>query len=374
MAKIFISYSQKDKRVVQQYARSFEKNNHQILMDETVLTPGDDMQKKLMEAQREADGTIVFITQNSTESPHVNSEIGLARSYKDKDGEFLITHVKGEVNVPYIIRDLNYIQIENKIVDEIIRVILDVIEKSSSSKKESPIYEQLSREGNMETKKRGRIYSKTEATEIQTTLRTLNIFNSAIDGVAGPATTKAIEGFQALYHLPVTGEWDEQTKKKAAEILKSRETKKETKQAPPAEEIKQEQPSSNLDPKYWLLKIYGDDWELGKLHEGSECYFNSHFNNFQPRPEYEEFKSVKKGELGFAYDYSSQRSILFSYEVTNPLHNDADRDEIFTFKITRFFDPVLPLTDFISLIGAASELQSDSLKKLFPITKNEYEA
>ena len=385
MAKIFISYSQKDKRVVQQYVQFLEKYDQQILMDETVLTPGDDMQKKLMEAQQEADGTIVFITPNSIESAHVNSEIGLARAYKDKEDKFLIPLVKGDLNVPYIIKDLNYVKIDNKTVEEIVQRILDVIDGVRPQKRGAKtittqsIKKDIPRSNaSIPNDVTSNIVNDTEdvVKEIQTTLRALNIFHSQIDGIAGPATTKAIEGFQALYHLPVTREWDEQTKRKADEILKSREVKQETpskeiKEEIPAEEIKQEQEQSptNPEPKYWLLKIYGDDWDLGNLSIGNEGYFNAHFNNYQPRTEYEDFKSVKKGELGFGYDYSSQKSIVFSYEVTESLHEDPDRGEIFNFKITRFFDPVIPLTEFISLIGVADELQSDSLKKLFALTK-----
>ena len=110
MAKIYISYSKKDKELVQEYIDFLKKFDHSILMDETVLHGGEEMQKALMNAQRDADGTIVFITPNSIESKHVNSEIGMARSYRDMQGKFLIPLIQANVSVPYVIKDLNYIE------------------------------------------------------------------------------------------------------------------------------------------------------------------------------------------------------------------------------------------------------------------------
>jgi len=127
MAKIFISYSQKDKKFVLQYAELLREYGHTILMDDTLLKAGGEMQHTLKNAIREADGTVVFFTNNSIQSGNVNSEAGMARTYMDENNKFLIPVVKGSLDLPYTVRDLYNIQIENKTAKESVKKIHDAI-------------------------------------------------------------------------------------------------------------------------------------------------------------------------------------------------------------------------------------------------------
>ena len=360
MAKIYISYSKKDKELVQEYIDFLKKFDHSILMDETVLHGGEEMQKALMNAQRDADGTIVFITPNSIESKHVNSEIGMARSYRDMQGKFLIPLIQANVSVPYVIKDLNYIEIDNKDVFEAIKEIQKAIENSQKKEGATNIKSTNPRSP--------RKYSKSEATEIQKALKELGLFTSQPDGSVGPATIKAIKDLQSAHNLPTTGDWDDPTKQKAEELLQAKKISTES----PRQETKQ-QVKDHAAPKYWLLKIHGDHWQLENFKAGAQCYFNSYSDLDEPRPDYENFKMVAQGDKGLGYDYSSKQSLVFSFEIVKSLHADPKRGEIISFRISAFFDLPLPLRDFISAISIASSLQSDPEKKLYTLTKTEFE-
>jgi hypothetical protein len=84
-------------------------------MDSTLLKPGDNWEETLRGAMREADGTLVFITQNSASSQDVNAEIGLARGLMDEPGnkKFLIPVTVGKVEVPYLIQGLFRLEVED---------------------------------------------------------------------------------------------------------------------------------------------------------------------------------------------------------------------------------------------------------------------
>lgn len=277
MAKIFISYSLKDRELVMQYVDILAKYGHTILMDDTVLKGGQKMQQALMNAMQNADGTVAFITESATKN--VNSEIGAARIYMEKEGKFLIPLVKGGVEVPYTIEDLTYLQIEGRRVEDIVKEIDALIkadDRPSPNKKPDVSNAQRSEQP--------------------------------------PASPNA----------PV-----------------------------------------NKDTKYWLLKIYGDHWELKDINEGVECYFHS----LGERSDYKHFNAVNTGDKGLAYDYSTQKAIVFTFEVDQPLHLNDYREKIFTFKVTSKLERGLPITSFGEFIGFADQLDESSPNKLFELSE-----
>ncbi|MDQ6814669.1 MAG: toll/interleukin-1 receptor domain-containing protein [Bacteroidota bacterium] len=129
MAKVFISYSSQDKDLVYPYTQALANYYHQIIMDDSILTGGENMQKALMDALRNADGTVVFITKNSIHSKNVLSEIGIARSYLDNEinKKFLIPIVESNIEVPYIIQELHYLILDEVRVDKTVEQIDDAI-------------------------------------------------------------------------------------------------------------------------------------------------------------------------------------------------------------------------------------------------------
>ncbi|MEO8148500.1 MAG: P-loop NTPase fold protein [Bacteroidia bacterium] len=208
MAKIFISYSYKDKNFVLQYIKLLKSSGHEILMDENLVETGQNMQKALMKGIEDADGIVVFITPNSIKSQHVNSEIGFARSYFDNNKKFLIPLVIGGVEVPYIIGDLMYLEIDKLKIEEVVKKIIEGINRSGignsnddgNDEKNTDSFNILKQNSQGERVK-----------EIQTILKDLGFFASKIDGIYGRSTHASVVSFQAAFKLPPTGEVDETT-------------------------------------------------------------------------------------------------------------------------------------------------------------------
>lgn len=372
IASLFISYIDPDYNLVEGAIKQLEKYGyatHKMAWfskkDEEKLgltIPAEEAKGLLIQS----DGAIVFFTKTSTDSGSFRRQALFAWNYCRDNGKFFIAVRKDDVDITDF-KGLELFKLINYTAPS--QVAKEINEYVSGHSTEAYTTSQ-SRTQKKTTRKSalGSGVPSEDVKEIQTVLRTLNFFSSPVDGIAGPATTKAIEKFQVLYRMPVTGEWDERTKKKAEEIIKSRGSKKES----PAGETKQES-DNRPEPKYWLLKVHGDNWRLENFKAEDDCYFNSYFNNDQPRDEYEDFKLVRTGDKGLAYDYSTKKAIVFSFDVTKPLHDNPIRGEIFSFRITDFFNTSVPLNDFISFIAVASELSGESLKKLFKLTKAEFE-
>src|SRR5690349_5340135 len=106
MAKIFISYSGKDKDFTLRLAEELRKYEHDILMDDTVLEVGREFQPVLQDALKDADVFLVLLTKNSLESKYVMSEIGAASA----TSKHIIPLVYGdsEIEIPGTIRNLHY--------------------------------------------------------------------------------------------------------------------------------------------------------------------------------------------------------------------------------------------------------------------------
>ena len=367
MAKLFVAFSKTDYSLVEPCIKMLENYKHDITRFELTLEDKYESKRIPLKEIDESDGIFAFYTLTSTRSANfLHSITDILQHSKKNDRLFIpvmeekveVSHIKEIPLFDFIIKFNSPTQVAEEITDHVNRH-LENATLSSSARPAKKATKKSAPDSGLPTE---------QVKEIQTALRTLNFLLTPVDGIAGPATTGAIKKFQIFYHMPVTGEWDEQTKNKANEIINSRERKPGS-----ATESPKQQPENKPEPSYWLLKIHGDNWRLENFKEGEDCYFNSYGNNDQPRDEYEDFKLIKSGDKGLAYDYSAKKSIVFSFDVTKSLHENPIRGEIFSFRITRFFNSSLPLNDFMSLIPIASELSGESLKKLFRLAKTEYE-
>ena len=135
------------------------------------------------------------------------------------------------------------------------------------------------------------------------------------------------------------------------------------------EPVTEEQTERN----YWLLKIYGDNWQLNTIHVNDKGHFNAFFNSFEKRPDYRNFQKTQVGDLGIAYDYSSSQSIVFFFTITQGLHIDERREEIISFTITAKPDKPVTLERLRQIIPFYEELDREHLAKLFPLLQEQYE-
>jgi hypothetical protein len=120
MAKIYISYSNADKGIASRISKNLADLGHEILIDSQELIPGIDWRARLSEALNSADGVITLISENSSKSQFVMSEIGAARTYLEADkSKFLIPVIIGDIEIPPIIQDLQCLFTEDSTLEEV---------------------------------------------------------------------------------------------------------------------------------------------------------------------------------------------------------------------------------------------------------------
>ena len=103
--KVFISYSQKDKRFVRVLARALEQNSIEVWLDDHRLQIGDSLPHRIVSAILEVDFVIVVISPHSINSKWVYYEMKLTlnREKKDKRTHLLPLLLHG-VHLPNVIR------------------------------------------------------------------------------------------------------------------------------------------------------------------------------------------------------------------------------------------------------------------------------
>ncbi len=124
MARIYISYSDKDKELTYQLAQKLRDYGQEIIIDTEELTPGVDWRSKMSNALKMADGAIAIITEHSMNSQFVLTEIGQARAYS---GKFFIPIIFGDIPIPPIIQDIQCLIADpndlNSVIDKVIKAI-----------------------------------------------------------------------------------------------------------------------------------------------------------------------------------------------------------------------------------------------------------
>jgi hypothetical protein len=124
MAKIFVSYSNKDRDYVLAITAELKDLGHEIIVDVDALSPGQNWQRTLSDGLKSADVFVVFLSDNSLHSQFVLSEIGSARAYANQSDQMLVVPVLIEdIKVPPVIQDLLVIEAPGRSVHEIVQSI-----------------------------------------------------------------------------------------------------------------------------------------------------------------------------------------------------------------------------------------------------------
>ena len=111
MAKIYFSYSQKDKEYVTAVAKHVEEAGHDVIFDSNLLRPGDQFTDILYQAVNSADAVVIFWSDAAAASNWVSSEIGAAiASSKGEARRLVIPVVLDDRPVPSFIAGLLYIK------------------------------------------------------------------------------------------------------------------------------------------------------------------------------------------------------------------------------------------------------------------------
>jgi hypothetical protein len=103
VAIFYVSYSRKDKQVLNALTPLLEDKGHTVRSDRDLI-PGMPWRQKLMDALLTSDGVIVLWSAHTRESPYVLIEIGAARATPHTA---LLPVFVGEVEIPFFLGDLH---------------------------------------------------------------------------------------------------------------------------------------------------------------------------------------------------------------------------------------------------------------------------
>jgi|GEM_PF-1494479 len=107
--KVFISYSSKDKHLVQRLADDLTNNNISVWYDEWELKVGDSLSNKIQTGIEESSWLIIVISENSTNSKWVNLELKSALTIElDKNGVFILPVLIDDSPIPLFLKDKYY--------------------------------------------------------------------------------------------------------------------------------------------------------------------------------------------------------------------------------------------------------------------------
>ncbi|CDZ31069.1 Hypothetical protein NGAL_HAMBI490_59420 [Neorhizobium galegae bv. officinalis] len=104
MAKVFISYSNRNREYADEFAQGLIEYGHQPLYDGTLLSPGAELYKVLDQALDEADAVVFLVSRESLESAWVLAEIGRAKALASGGGKMLLPVIIDDVHAPEILR------------------------------------------------------------------------------------------------------------------------------------------------------------------------------------------------------------------------------------------------------------------------------
>lgn len=124
MANIYISYQRSDQPFVMDLAQRLKSEGHVLGYDVDTLSPGTDWRAALDQRLKSAEIFIVVISENTTQSQYVLTEVGAARAYASESGRMLIVPVIIDDSPPPLaLQNIQAIIQPDQNLDEICRKI-----------------------------------------------------------------------------------------------------------------------------------------------------------------------------------------------------------------------------------------------------------
>lgn len=116
MAKIYVSYNQKDKIIATRVVEGLRKLGHKILWDANLMRAGMDWRAVLAQALRDAPVVVSILTKNSVSASYPMSELGAARVL----GKVLIPLVFDDIDYPNVVQDLYCVRVSENDLDQVL--------------------------------------------------------------------------------------------------------------------------------------------------------------------------------------------------------------------------------------------------------------
>lgn len=135
----------------------------------------------------------------------------------------------------------------------------------------------------------------------------------------------------------------------------------------------------NVDRKtgYWLLKMNPSTWFIDDMSVGDLTYMNTYWHS-NKRPEYENFVNTRIGDLVIGYAGKGYNCVVCTMKVTEGIHHENSRGEIFRMEITALLEPRISLGQFRDIIprelAGKLEKNDNPLPELFfPLSDEQYQ-
>ena len=395
-AKIFISYSRHDVKIIQPYTDYLARLGYEILLDSNIQA-GSGFDQALMQALNEADGVLVFLTENGIKSPNVVSELGMALQNYDRrtDRKFLIPLVSSIVEVPYIINHIVSLELEEapvenvKIIDQMIKEFMEIhpSPESGNTSPEAVIARKYSDQLNELIQQEPRWWNEVAKgligdywEEVQTSLKLAElIFNAPVNDIKTDIFFNSVAEFQ--YSLNNVINFPRNISNSAIIDTKShKHILYITATAQVAHEelrglqsfIQQEKKPEEKGKTCWILKLNDRNWDINELKNETEIYFHSHTDDEVKRVGYDSFQRIKKGDVVLGYGYGTINAIVCKFEVTDELNQNPSHGEIIDLRITEILKEQISVSFLSDKISFANELSGQSGKKLFPFPVEVY--
>jgi hypothetical protein len=121
---VFISYSSKDKELVDRIVARLGKEGHDVWLDRLRISPGDNVHRKIQDGLEKADAFVVVLSENSFRSELVQQEvttIALQRAVSSRPRQVIPVRID-EVQVPNYFSDLEYLDLSTDFEAGLIRL------------------------------------------------------------------------------------------------------------------------------------------------------------------------------------------------------------------------------------------------------------
>jgi predicted nucleotide-binding protein len=132
VAKIFISYNQRDIEITKEIVEKLKSRGHTVLWDNDLLRVGLNWRDVLAQAMRECSVVVSILTEHSISSSYTMSELGAARIL----GKIIVPLIFGGMPYPNIVQDLHAVRVFDSNLDEVIeRIHTDISHFATENKK-----------------------------------------------------------------------------------------------------------------------------------------------------------------------------------------------------------------------------------------------
>jgi len=132
MAKIYVSYNQRDQAIAARVVEGLRKRGHTVLWDIDLLRAGLDWRVVLAQGLRDAPVVLSILTSNSVSASYPMSELGAARVL----GKILIPLIFDNIDYPNVVQDLFCLRAAESDLDQVLdRVHRDMSQFAAENKK-----------------------------------------------------------------------------------------------------------------------------------------------------------------------------------------------------------------------------------------------